>query len=100
MDAATRPKDGAGRSKRVAPGRFDAPRSRDEKRTDMHKLRNLPWTHRVGAGIAVALLIGVPPVLIGGAAGAVAGMLPTFPNNLNVFPNRDFVSIDGYSEYA
>ncbi|HEY5423276.1 MAG TPA: fibronectin type III domain-containing protein [Ilumatobacteraceae bacterium] len=55
------------------------------------------------AGIAGALLIGVPTVLVGvgaPAGAAVPAPIPTFPDNLNVFPNRDFVSIDGYSEHA
>src|SRR6476646_6426053 len=55
------------------------------------------------AGIAGALLIGVPTVLVGvgsPAGAAVPAPVPTFPDNLNVFPNRDFVSIDGYSEHA
>jgi hypothetical protein len=57
------------------------------------------------AGIAGALLIGVPTVLVGvgspaGAVTTAPAPVPTFPDNLNVFPNRDFVSIDGYSEHA
>ena len=53
-------------------------------------------------GMAAALLVGLPAVLVGGAsgAGALTSNLPVFPNNLNVFPNRDFVSIDGYSEHG
>jgi hypothetical protein len=55
------------------------------------------------ASVAGALLIGVPTVLVGvgsPAGAAVPAPVPTFPDNLNVFPNRDFVSIDGYSEHA
>jgi len=55
------------------------------------------------AGLVGALLIGVPTVLVGvgsPAGAAVPAPVPTFPDNLNVFPNRDFVSIDGYSEHA
>ncbi|MEO8267815.1 MAG: fibronectin type III domain-containing protein [Ilumatobacteraceae bacterium] len=54
------------------------------------------------AGIAAALLVGVPSVLVGGAsvAGAAVSPVPTFPDNLLVFPNRDFVSIAGYSEHV
>jgi hypothetical protein len=52
-------------------------------------------------GIAAALLVGLPAVLVGGAsgAGALASNLPVFPNNINVFPNRDFVNIQGYVEH-
>jgi len=55
------------------------------------------------AGLVGALLIGVPTVLVGvgsPAGAAVPAPVPTFPDNLNVFPNRDFVSIDGYSDHA
>ena len=50
------------------------------------------------AGIASALLVGVPAVLIGGpsAASAVTANLPVDPNNIGVFPNRDFVNFVGY----
>jgi hypothetical protein len=46
-------------------------------------------------------LIGLPAVLVGGAsgAGALTSNLPVFPNNINVFPNRDFVNIQGYAEH-
>ncbi len=56
----------------------------------------------VRAGIAAALLVGLPSVLVGGpsAAGAVTANLPVFPNNIMVFPNRDFVSLEGFIEHA
>jgi len=38
-----------------------------------------------------------PLVLFGGAASAA---VPEFPNNVVVFPDRDFVSLEGYSEHA
>ena len=55
------------------------------------------------AGLAGALLVGVPTILVGVAAPAGAAgsaPVPTFPDNLNIFPDRDFVSVDGYSEHA
>jgi hypothetical protein len=33
-------------------------------------------------------------------AGAASAAVPAFPNNVVVFPDRDFVSIEGYSEQA
>ncbi|HET7820682.1 MAG TPA: fibronectin type III domain-containing protein [Ornithinibacter sp.] len=33
------------------------------------------------------------------AESASAAVLPTFPDNLLIFPNRDFISIQGYSEH-
>ena len=53
-------------------------------------------------GIAAALLVGLPSVLVGGpsAAGAITPNLPVFPDNIMVFPNRDFVSLEGFSEYG
>jgi len=49
-------------------------------------------------GIASALLVGVPAVLIGEptAVSAVTPNLPVAPNNIGVFPNRDFVNFEGY----
>ena len=37
-----------------------------------------------------------------GTAGAIvaSAAVPEFPNNLVVFPNRDFVTIEGYDQYA
>jgi Fn3 associated/Fibronectin type III domain len=53
---------------------------------------------RVGAAAAVAAVsitgLGVWSV----TAGAVAP-LPTFPDNLVVFPDRDFISVEGFSGY-
>ena len=56
----------------------------------------------VVAGLGAALLVGLPAVLVGGAsgAGAISANLPVFPNNINVFPNRDFVNIQGYAEHV
>ena len=34
------------------------------------------------------------------AAGAATAAVPTFPNNVVVFPDRDFVSIEGYSNFV
>lgn len=53
-------------------------------------------------GLAGAITLGIPALLMtnyGGANAAVA-TIPQFPNNLVVFPNRDFVSIEGYSGYG
>jgi hypothetical protein len=44
----------------------------------------------------VAALALSPLIVVQPAEAAV----PTFPNNVVVFPNRDFVSIEGYSEHA
>ena len=56
----------------------------------------------VKAGIAAALLVGLPSVLVGGpsAASAVTPNLPVFPDNIVVFPNRDFISLEGFSDHA
>jgi Fibronectin type III domain/Chitobiase/beta-hexosaminidase C-terminal domain len=49
------------------------------------------------AGIAAALTVTAL-----GTAGAVVASAdpPEFPNNLVVFPNRDFITIEGYEDYA
>src|SRR5680860_1329084 len=33
-------------------------------------------------------------------AGPASAAVPTFPDNLLVFPNRDFVSVQGYADHA
>jgi hypothetical protein len=43
-------------------------------------------------GLAITTLVTMSP--------ASAAGVPTFPDNLLVFPNRDFVSIEGYSGHA
>ena len=43
-------------------------------------------------GLALTSLVLLP--------GPVSAAVPSFPNNVVVFPNRDFVSIEGYSEHA
>jgi hypothetical protein len=50
----------------------------------------------IGATSAIALAL-TSLVLLPGAASAA---VPEFPNNVVVFPDRDFVSIEGYSEHA
>jgi Fn3 associated/Fibronectin type III domain len=54
------------------------------------------------AGLAAALLVGLPSVLVGGAsgAGALTPNLPVFPNNIMIFPNRDFITIEGYQDHV
>src|SRR5689334_20497065 len=50
----------------------------------------------VVAGLVAAGLVGSSLVLPGVAAAAV----PAFPDNIVVFPDRDFVSVEGYEEHA
>ncbi|MEO5834593.1 MAG: fibronectin type III domain-containing protein [Nakamurella sp.] len=52
---------------------------------------------RIALGTTGAVLAGVG-MFIGVTSAAAA--VPSFPDNLLVFPNRDFVSIQGYSEHA
>lgn len=50
------------------------------------------------------LRVGVTAGLMGASfvitAGAAAAAVPTFPDNLLVFPNRDFVSVAGYQNHV
>jgi hypothetical protein len=39
-------------------------------------------------------------VAVIGAEGAAAAVVPTFPDNLLVFPNRDFIAVEGYQDHA
>jgi len=67
----------------------------------------LPQTRTTGRrpvaiGIAGALLLGLPAVLVGvssGTSSAITPNLPVFPNSLDVFPNRDFLMVTGYKEH-
>ena len=42
--------------------------------------------------------LAITPILT--LAGSASAAVPTFPNNIAVFPDRDFVSIEGYAEHA
>ncbi len=53
---------------------------------------------RAGVGATAALGLALTPMLMLAAPAAAA--VPAFPNNVVVFPNRDFVSLEGYSEHA
>lgn len=46
-------------------------------------------------GLAVSAMV-VPAVMMATAASAA---VPTFPDNLLVFPNRDFITVEGYAEH-
>lgn len=58
---------------------------------------------RRGRGMR-ALLAGALVVTSGMAgvltAGPASAAVPTFPDNLGVFPNRDFVSVEGFADHA
>lgn len=56
---------------------------------------------RKGARVALTglLLVGLSGGAMVMAESASAAVLPTFPDNLLIFPNRDFISIQGYSEH-
>ena len=53
---------------------------------------------RAGIGATAALGVALTPLVL--FAGAASAAIPEFPNNVVVFPNRDFVSLEGYSEHA
>ena len=61
-----------------------------------------PERGRQGARIALTglLLVGLSGGALVMAESASAAVIPTFPDNLLVFPNRDFISVEGYSEHA
>lgn len=54
----------------------------------------------MGAAIAVAAVSMGALGVWSATAGAALAPLPEFPNNLVLFPNRDFIAIEGFSEYA
>ncbi len=53
---------------------------------------------RATVGATAALGVALAPMLL--FAGPASAAVPAFPNNVVVFPNRDFVSLEGYSEHA
>jgi Fibronectin type III domain len=53
---------------------------------------------RVGIGATAALGLALTPMVL--LAGSASAAIPAFPNNVVVFPDRDFISIEGYSEQA
>jgi hypothetical protein len=59
-------------------------------------VKNEPRSARRTLGMAAALGLAVAGLANAPAASAA---VPAFPNNLVVFPDRDFVSVEGYSEH-
>jgi Chitobiase/beta-hexosaminidase C-terminal domain/Fibronectin type III domain len=57
-------------------------------------VRRVPRIALVGLTVAA---LGVPALM---AATVASAAVPTFPDNLLVFPNRDFISVAGYAEHA
>jgi Fibronectin type III domain len=53
---------------------------------------------RESIGVTAALGLALTPLVL--LVGPTSAAVPTFPNNVVVFPNRDFVSVEGYSEHA
>ena len=60
-----------------------------------------PVRGRKGARVALTglILAGLSGGALVMADSAAAAVLPTFPDNLLVFPNRDFITVEGYSEH-
>ncbi len=56
-------------------------------------------TKVAAAAAATALSLGALGAWVN-SAGAAAAPVPTFPDNIVVFPDRDFVSVEGYEERA
>src|SRR3954452_19977416 len=54
------------------------------------------WRGRRTTAIAIGAVASVASA--GGIVASAA--VPTFPNNLVVFPNRDFVSVEGYQDHV
>jgi len=52
------------------------------------------------AAVVGLLLAGLSSAAVIGAEGAAAAVVPTFPDNLLVFPNRDFITVEGYQDHA
>jgi Chitobiase/beta-hexosaminidase C-terminal domain len=55
---------------------------------------------KVGATIAVAAVSMGALGVWSATAGAAIAPLPTFPDNLVLFPNRDFITIEGFADHV
>ena len=56
---------------------------------------NSRWPKRPIAALVIAVL-----AVIGGLGAIVASAaVPTFPDNLVVFPDRDFISVEGFQDH-
>jgi hypothetical protein len=62
--------------------------------------RDRPAGGRSRAALVALLLTGMSAVAVVGAEGAAAAVVPTAPDNLLVFPDRDFITIEGYKSHA
>src|SRR4029077_5365997 len=54
---------------------------------------------RMRAGLALGAVVGLTATTLAMVSPASAAV-PEFPNNIVVFPNRDFVSVEGYASHA
>ncbi|MFZ4718482.1 MAG: fibronectin type III domain-containing protein [Ilumatobacteraceae bacterium] len=77
---------------------YDGP-GRDARPDIAPTPRSRVW-HRAAAASAVAAISVGALGILSPTAGAATAPIPVFPDNLVVFPDRDFVSIEGYSEYG
>jgi hypothetical protein len=59
--------------------------------------RGSRWLNR---RVTASLAVGLTAAGIGGAAIVADAAPPAFPNNVVVFPDRDFVSIEGYQDHV
>ena len=57
---------------------------------------------RAAIPLGIAALVGLPLVLAAGnpSVGAATANLPVFPDNLLVFLNRDFVTVEGFADHV
>ena len=71
---------------------------RDARKQDLAGGRRRPVIRRRPAAM---IGIGLVSIAAAGAAigGAASAAVPEFPNNLVVFPNRDFVTVEGYQDH-
>ncbi|MBI4939731.1 MAG: fibronectin type III domain-containing protein, partial [Actinobacteria bacterium] len=62
------------------------------------RLRSLDKPTRMGLAVVLAVSAGAVGTLT--LASSASAAVPAFPNNIVVFPDRDFVSVEGYEEDA
>jgi hypothetical protein len=57
-------------------------------------------TPRLGSAVLIGLLAASLSAAAVVGASAASAAVPTAPNNLLVFPNRDFISVEGYQDHV
>ena len=63
--------------------------------------RARPWRLRLaGARVLAVVAVVAASLAVVGTAGPASAAVPAFPDNVVAFPNRDFVTVEGYQDHV